>query len=82
MPEQLSVSEFLEFTQDDVDNPSQTAFTSKLGLCRGTISVLEEVKMFILMLLVFDLSVFVVWGIYKLSNPVDCFFFSLYRFCV
>ena len=43
MPEQLSVTEFLEFTKDDVENPSQTVFTSKLGLCRGTVSVLEEV---------------------------------------
>ena len=44
MPEQLSVGEFLEFTKDDVENPSQTIFTSKLGLCRGTINVLEEVS--------------------------------------
>ena len=47
MPEQLSVTEFLEFTKDDVDNPSQTIFTSKLGLCRGTIAVLEEVRNFV-----------------------------------
>ena len=43
MPEQLSVLEFLEFTKDDVENPSKAVFTSKLGLCRGTIAMLEEV---------------------------------------
>ena len=52
MPEQLSVVEFLEFTKDDVENPSKTIFTSKLGLCRGTISILEEVSKIILVPLI------------------------------
>ena len=44
MPEQFSVGEFLEFTKDDVEDPTSSIFTSKLGLCRGTIAILEEVR--------------------------------------
>ena len=32
-------------TKDDVEDPTSSIFTSKLGLCRGTIAILEEVKL-------------------------------------
>lgn len=42
MPERISIVEFLAETKDDYHSPTTSAFTSKMSLCRSTISSLEE----------------------------------------
>lgn len=43
MPEQISVSEFLAVTSEDIQSPAPTAtFTSSMHKCRGAVADLEE----------------------------------------
>uniref|UniRef100_A0A8C3XPQ1 Arf-GAP with SH3 domain, ANK repeat and PH domain-containing protein 3 n=1 Tax=Chelydra serpentina TaxID=8475 RepID=A0A8C3XPQ1_CHESE len=42
MPEQISVSEFLAVTSEDLNSPAASTFSSKMQKCRGAVGVLEE----------------------------------------
>ncbi|XP_070533066.1 arf-GAP with SH3 domain, ANK repeat and PH domain-containing protein 2-like [Ptychodera flava] len=42
MPDQITVTEFLEETREDLSSPTTSNFVGKMGLCRNTISALEE----------------------------------------
>ncbi|XP_061911927.1 arf-GAP with SH3 domain, ANK repeat and PH domain-containing protein 2 isoform X1 [Entelurus aequoreus] len=42
MPECVSVSEFVEEVLEDWSSPTTSSFTSKMGGCRNTVSLLEE----------------------------------------
>uniref|UniRef100_A0A8C4VX80 Uncharacterized protein n=1 Tax=Gopherus evgoodei TaxID=1825980 RepID=A0A8C4VX80_9SAUR len=42
MPEQISVSEFLAVTSEDLNSPAASTFSSKMQKCRGAVAVLEE----------------------------------------
>lgn len=51
MPDQISVSEFLSETTEDYNSPTTSSFTTRLQSCRNTVSVLEEVRASIIILL-------------------------------
>uniref|UniRef100_A0A8C3FX80 Arf-GAP with SH3 domain, ANK repeat and PH domain-containing protein 3 n=1 Tax=Chrysemys picta bellii TaxID=8478 RepID=A0A8C3FX80_CHRPI len=42
MPEQISVSEFLAVTSEDLNSPAASTFSSKMQKCRGAVAVLES----------------------------------------
>lgn len=42
MPEQISVSEFVSETLEDINSPITSNFTSKMTNCRNTVTALEE----------------------------------------
>ncbi|XP_030073601.1 arf-GAP with SH3 domain, ANK repeat and PH domain-containing protein 3 isoform X2 [Microcaecilia unicolor] len=42
MPEQISLSEFLAVTSEDLQSPAVSTFTSKMQKCRGAVAALEE----------------------------------------
>lgn len=44
MPEQISVSEFVSETLEDINSPITSNFTSKMTNCRNTVTALEEVR--------------------------------------
>ncbi|XP_062857486.1 arf-GAP with SH3 domain, ANK repeat and PH domain-containing protein 2b isoform X2 [Trichomycterus rosablanca] len=42
MPDQMSVFEFMEITNEDYKAPTTSIFTTRMGLCRNTVAGLEE----------------------------------------
>lgn len=44
MPDQLSVSEFMDITNEDYKAPTTSIFTTRMGHCRTTVAGLEEVS--------------------------------------
>lgn len=44
MPEQLSVSEFVAVTSEDLSSPLVSGFATKMQKCRGAVGALEEVS--------------------------------------
>ncbi|KAF4082487.1 hypothetical protein AMELA_G00151930 [Ameiurus melas] len=42
MPDHLSVSEFMDITNEDYKAPTTSIFTTRMGQCRNTVSGLEE----------------------------------------
>lgn len=44
MPDQLSVSEFMDITHEDYKAPTTSIFTTRMGHCRNTVAGLEEVS--------------------------------------
>lgn len=44
MPDILTVSEFMDITNEDFKAPTTSIFTTRMGHCRNTVSTLEEVS--------------------------------------
>ena len=44
MPERLSVSDFVDMTNEDLSSPGMSGFQSKMSECRNTVSTVEEVR--------------------------------------
>ena len=44
MPEQISVSDFIEETWDDYNSPTTSSFVSRISQCRNVVTNLEEVR--------------------------------------
>ncbi|XP_077990520.1 arf-GAP with SH3 domain, ANK repeat and PH domain-containing protein 2-like [Glandiceps talaboti] len=42
MPDQISITDFLSETREDISSPTTSNFVGKMGLCRTTIASLEE----------------------------------------
>uniref|UniRef100_A0ACB8FR57 Uncharacterized protein n=1 Tax=Sphaerodactylus townsendi TaxID=933632 RepID=A0ACB8FR57_9SAUR len=42
MPEQISVSEFVAVTSEDLSSPAASSFSSKMQKCRAAVVALEE----------------------------------------
>ena len=44
MPDQLSVCEFMDITNEDYKAPTTSIFTTRMSACRSTATALEEVS--------------------------------------
>lgn len=44
MPDQLTVPEFMDITNEDYKAPTTSVFSTRMAHCRNTVAVLEEVK--------------------------------------
>uniref|UniRef100_A0A3B5LES1 Uncharacterized protein n=1 Tax=Xiphophorus couchianus TaxID=32473 RepID=A0A3B5LES1_9TELE len=43
MPERISISDFVELTNEDLSSPGTSSFQSKMSDCKNTVSAVEEV---------------------------------------
>ncbi len=44
MPDQLTVPEFMDITNEDYKAPTTSVFCTRMAHCRNTVGALEEVK--------------------------------------
>lgn len=44
MPDQLTVSEFMDITNEDYKAPTTSVFCTRMTHCRNTVAALEEVR--------------------------------------
>lgn len=44
MPDQLTVSEFMDITNEDYKAPTTSVFCTRMAHCRNTVAALEEVR--------------------------------------
>lgn len=44
MPDQLTVTEFMDITHEDYKAPTTSIFSTRMGHCRNTVAGLEEVS--------------------------------------
>lgn len=52
MPDQLTVSEFMDITTEDYKAPTTSIFTTRMGHCRNTVTGLEEVRHSVLIVII------------------------------
>jgi len=44
MPDPMSVAEFVTYSREDYNSPTTSSFTTKMGICRNHVGVLEDVS--------------------------------------